>query len=526
MHIDLYMKKILQKMAVFAMAAVLLLSGCSGTAPAASEGPGSETSENAPAEASGAASSQGASSGSGSLSPDDPVTLTLWHYYTGDNQLELEAAVEQFNQSVGHENGVIVEAVAKGTIGELEDAVTESAMGVIHSEEMPDIFSCYADKAESLNESGALCDMSEYFTQEEQDQYVAGFIDDGIISDKLLVLPIVKSTELLYVSKTALDEFSAANPGVYTDSSLSTWQSLYALSKAYYEWTDAQTPDTPWDGKGFMGIDEIANFLIISNKQLGVDLLDGDTGSVNLNQEVLKTIFGVYYPAWSLGYFDSVGQFCSDDVKTGDLAAYVGSSSGASYFPTFTEKDNQQVDIELLAASYPVFEGGEEFTVQQGAGMAVAKTDALREEASCLFLKWFTDVPQNVPFAMNTGYLPVKQAAYTSEEFDDSLAALKADSSTDARNLEQVYSIALEAILEGSPYAAKPFANSYSIRGMLRSTLSDAAAAGREQAQTLKAQNMTPDEIVAALDVDVQFEEWMNTVRSQLDEMGVTYTEA
>lgn len=518
------MKKYIRTALAFGMLVLFLAAGCSSGQPAA----GSSASGSSQGEASteqSSASSAAAAPETSNLDPNAPVTITLWHYYTGENQQELDNAIAEFNQTVGRERGVVVEGVAMGNLGELEDAVTDSAKGVISSEEMPNVFSCYADKALELDELGALCDMSTYFTKEEQDQYVEGFINDGIFDGKLEVLPIVKSTELLYVNDTALQEYAAANPGTEPAQMLSTWESLYELSKGYYEWTDAQTPDTPWDGRGFMGIDELANFLIISNKQLGVDILDGDTSSVHLDTGVLRKIFDVYFQAMSLGYFDQVGRFCSDDVRTGDLAAYVGSSSSASYFPSSVEKNGAQEDIDLLASPYPVFESGAFRAVQQGAGMAVAKADPAAEEGACMFLKWFTDIPQNVPFAMKTGYLPVKSAAYESEEFDTALAELTSGA-TDAQNVGEVYTIALEAIVDDGTYAAKPFNGSYDVRSMFKDTLSAAAAAGREAAAPLKAEGQTEEQILAALDTGAQFESWLASVRAELDLMGVQYSES
>lgn len=493
-------------------AAVLLVIALSLSAGCAAQ-------PSAPAEQSGEASQ---ASAGGSLSQDDPVTVTLWYYYTGETQNALNEAVTTFNQTVGRDNGVIVNAVAKGSLQELEEDVTDSAKGVINSEEMPNIFSCYADKAMELDELDALCDLNAYFTQEEQEEYVKGFIDDGIFDGRLLVLPIVKSTELLYINKTALDEFSAANPGAVTDDTLKTWEGLYGLSKAYYEWTDDATAEA-WDGKGFMGIDELANFLIISNKQLGIDLLDGDTATVNFDEAVLKKIFTLYYSAMSLGYFDEVSKFRSDDVKSGDLAAYVGASSSAAYFPTFIEVDNQESEIELQAAAYPLFEGGEPFTIQQGAGMAVAKADSAAEEASCIFLKWFTDVQQNMDFALLSGYLPVKQAAYSAEEVDKALAFLEEDESAGSDNVKKVYGIALETVVDGKPYAAKPFVGSYGVRSMLKSSLAEAGAAGKEEAASFKAQGSTAEEILASLDPDAKFAAWFEDVKTELDDMGVAY---
>lgn len=510
----------MKKLAAAILAAVLLLlTGCAGqNDTSASRGTASEEAAASSPDAATAAPA------AGNLDPDNPVTVTLWYYYTGENQSKLEAAVEEFNRTVGSEHGVLVETAAKGNLQELEAAVTDSAKGVINSEEMPNIFSCYSDKALELDELGAMCDMSDYFTAEEQEEYVQGFLEEGILNGKLLVLPIVKSTELLYINENALNEFTQANPGAMKEDSLGTWEGLYDLSGAYYTWTDQKT-ETPWDGKGFMGIDELANFLIVSNKQLGVDLMDGDTASVNLDSTVLKKIFTLYYEAVSLGYFDEVGKFRSDDVKTGDLAAYVGASSGASYFPMFIEVDNQQVDISLEAGSYPVFKDAEPYAIQQGAGMAVAKADAALEEGSCLFLKWFTDVQENVNFAAMSGYLPVKKEAYADAEVDQTLDALT-DDSPDADNIRKVYDIAFEEVVQADPYAAKPFNGSYDVRSMMKSTLADAGLAGREKAAPLKAEGKTADEILTALDVDAAFTSWLNEVRTQLDDLGVTYNES
>lgn len=478
-------------------------------------------------------------SGSGSQSPEatadvaagdntggssEPITLTLWHSYVGSTQTQLESAVEEFNETVGHEQGIVVEAVAMGSLGDLEAAVTDSAKGVINSADMPDIFSCYADKALELDELGVLCDLGDYFSEEERAQYVKSYLDAGVMGGKLLTLPIVAATEVLYIDNTALNEFVAANPQFeYTNATLGTWESLYDLSKAYYEWTDSRTPDTPWDGKGFMGVDELGNFLIISNKQLGVDIMDGAASEVHLDREVLHKIFTLYYNGMSLGYFDNVGRFCSDDVKTGDLAAYVGSSSSATYFPTFIEVDNQEAPIELLASPYPVFNGGEPFEIQQGAGMAVAKSDESKESAAAVFLKWFTDTPINVPYAMQSGYLPIKTAAYDSEQFSESLNELESGGELE-QNMAKVYSVALTAISSGTTYAPVTFSASYSVRSLLKQSLLDAAAQGEADAAQYKAQGMDADAILGAINTEAKFEAWMASLSEELDSLGVTYT--
>jgi len=457
------------------------------------------------------------------LDPKNPVSITLWHYYVGDNKIALETAADTFNKSVGSEKGVVINTVAKGSIAELEKAVTDSAKGVINAEAMPELFSCYPDKALEINALGKLCDLNVYLSEEEKALYVEEFLNDGLFDgDQLLVLPIVKSTELLYVNETAWNKFVLEGGG--DANKLNTWEGVYEASRDYYKWTDNLTPETIWDGKSLVGIDSVANYVIIGNKQLGVEVIDGENQQMVLNREVMKKVFDTYYGAMSLGYFNAVGIFRSDDIKAGDLVAYVGSSSGAAYFPTWIEKDNTQAPIDFLALSYPVFEGGNPDAIQQGAGMSIANSTPEKQEGAAVFLKWFTSEARNIEFAMTTGYLPVQTAAYENAEFKASLGNMRAGEAAQ-KNIAAVYDIALNQIMERDTYASLPFNGSYEVRTILEKSLEAMGESGRQNAATLKAQGLSEDEILAQLDLNAQFEEWLSTIRSQLDELRIPYTE-
>lgn len=461
----------------------------------------------------------------GNLDPQNPVTVTLWHYYVGENQQALEAAVSDFNQTLGIEEGVIVEAVAMGSIAELETAITDSAMGIINSQPMPQVFSSYPDKALEIDALDQVVDLNEYFTEAEKALYVDDFLADGIFEDgKMLLTPVVKSTELLYVNATAWNEF--AEEKGYSEMDLASWETIYSTARAYYEWTDAQTPDTPWDGISLLGFDSVANFIIIGNKQLGVDIIDadgGESGQAVLDEEVLRRVFDIYYRGIALGYFGAVGKFRSDDIKAGNLISYVGSSSSAAYFPTWIESDNTQQPIEFLPLAYPVFEGGEPYAIQQGAGMCIAKSTPAQQEGAALFLKWFTAGAQNINFAMTTGYLPVEKEAYNSTALDEVLQGLR-EGDEAQQNVAGVYEIAFNQITESSTYAAKPFEGSYDVRSVLQSTLTDLAAADAASAAVYKVEGATEEEVLAGLDVDARFAQWLDTVRAELDKLDIEYS--
>lgn len=78
--------------------------------------------------------------------------------------------------------------------------------------------------------------------------------------------------------------------------------------------------------------------------------------------------------------------FRSDDIKTGNILAYVGATSSATFFPTqVMTSDTESHDIELEVLTPPEFEGGKKVAVQQGAGMVVTKGSDEEIEASVEF---------------------------------------------------------------------------------------------------------------------------------------------
>lgn len=455
------------------------------------------------------------------LDPENPVAITLWHYYTGDNKVYLENMVNEFNHTVGADQGVLVSINSKGGIAELEEALTNSAKGLINAEEMPNIFSCYLDKLIEIDSYEEVADLNQYFTEDEVDLYISDFITDGIAKDgRLLSIPIAKSTEILYINQTDFQPF--INETGFNINDLASWEGIYDASRYYYKWSDAKTPDVSWDGKSFIGIDSLANFIVISNQQLGTEIFDAENNIVKINKDSMRRIFDIYYQGMCLEYFNSVRAFSSDDVKAGDLLAYVGSTSSASYFPRAIEVDNSEVSIELNAMLYPVFENSEILAIQQGAGMSISKSDPAKEEGSVLFLKWLTSPEKNIPFSIGTGYLPVEKEAYESELLNESLEYLKNNNQM-SKNIFDVYELATTQIMELGTYSPTPFEGSYDARNILASTLGSIAQNGKENVREFKEEGYSEDEIIEELDVDNAFETWIANIETEFTEQNIEY---
>lgn len=448
--------------------------------------------------------------GKSPLDPKDPVSLTVWHYYNGSQQAAFDALVEEFNDSVGRERGIYVQGYSQGSVSDLESAVRDAIGGKVGAEAMPDIFSSYADTAYEVEQAGALADLSAYLGGEELEQYVDSYIEEGrIASDGTLrIFPTAKSTEIMMLNKTDWDAFSDAT-GASLDA-LVTIEGVVETAKAYYEWTDGLTPGVPGDGKAFYGRDAMANYFIIGMQQQGVELFRVEGGEMTLNvpEDALRRLWENYYVPMVKGYFGAYGSFRSDDVKTGDLLAYTGSTTSAMYFPDQVELENSSYPIDYVVIMPPVFERGEPYAVQQGAGMVVSKTDERHEYASVEFLKWFTQAENNLQFGSVSGYLPVMKEANSIEKLDQVIS--DRDLTVAPKTYDCLTTI-LSELDDLTLYTNKSFENGSSVRKVLEYNLPDRAAEDREAIVAAMEQGKSLEEASAEYVTEEAFEEWYDS---------------
>lgn len=441
------------------------------------------------------------------LDPGNPVSLTVWHYYNGSQQAAFDALVEEFNMTAGREKGIYVQSYSQGSVADLETAVRASISGKVGADAIPDIFSSYADTAYEVEQSGALANLSDYLDEKELERYVNSYIDEGCIAadGTLRIFPTAKATEIMMINKTDWEAFAADTGASLED--LRTMEGVTAAAQAYYEWTDSQTPDIKNDGRAFYGRDAMANYFIIGMQQLGVEIFQVENGQVTLNlpKDELRRLWENYYVPMVKGYFGAYGSFRSDDVKTGDLLAYTGSTTSAMYFPNQVEMDNASYPIDYIVMPAPVFEGGRQYAVQQGAGMVVSKSDKKHEYAAVEFLKWFVEAENNLQFGCVAGYLPVLEEANSIEKLDQVIADRQLEVAPKTYDcLATVFNEMGSLTL----YTNKSFENGSAARKVLEYHLADKAAADREKVAAALTQGKSLEEAAAPYVTEEAFEEW------------------
>lgn len=447
------------------------------------------------------------------LDPDHPVEISLWHYYNGAQQESFNELIRNFNDTVGKEKGIIVKASGQGNVNDLENNVLDAIHGEAGAAQIPNIFAAYADTAYTVDQLGYAQDLKKYFTDEELDDYIKSYIEEGEFSadGSLKIFPIAKSTEIFMLNKTDWDKFSKA-----TNTSLDELKTIEGITKAaqkYYEWTDSLT-EAKNDGKAFFGRDAMANYFIIGYRQHGFQIFDVKDGKVTLNfeKDIAKKLWDNYYVPYIKGYFAASGRFRSDDIKTGNIIAFVGSSSGATFFPKeVILNDEESYKIEMSAYVAPQFEGKEAYAVQQGAGMVVTKSDETKETACAEFLKWFTQLDQNVKFSVDSGYLPVTKEANNKEVIKSKI--------TTTSETEQIIDRAIDTIDTSTLYTTKAFEQGTKARNVLEYSLSDKAAQDRKTVEEKIQKGKRYEDVVSQFDNDKNFDAWYNETFAQLKEL-------
>lgn len=422
------------------------------------------------------------------LSKNRPVSLTFWHHYMGEQKVVFDNFVTEFNNTVGSENGITVQAYKMDHTGDIHNKLLAAAREEPGSAAFPDMATAYPGTAYTLYNMGRLIELEKYMSAEELSKYERSFLEEGRFTAEsgIVIFPIAKSTEVVYINytfyKQFIDDYNNKNLGNKLDESmLSTFEGILETAEAYFNWTDAKTPDIPGDGKSFFGFDAVSNFTIAGFKQLGADFFSvhNKTGEIDLNNPAMDRIWNEYFVPMVKGHYGAYSFYRSEDVQTGDLIMFAGSTAGAGFFPkTVTFADNTKYDIELKVLPYPTFKNGSKTAVQQGAGVIVANTAPEKEYASIIFLKWLTAPERNIDFVLKTGYLPVTKEAIE-KILPQELSKL--DGQDDYINVGKVISAALDMMQTYEMFTYKPFEHSDDIRYAFEDKFLSYTAKAREE---------------------------------------------
>ena len=340
-----------------------------------------------------------------------PTTITVWHVYGGQTDSPLNDLIEEFNQTVGKERQINVQVTSVSNTNTIHELVLAAANKEPGASELPDLFISYPKTVTALQDDSILVDYRDYFSEEELSAFLPDFVEEGMVNDRLVVLPVAKSTEILYINKTLFDRFSQATGVTMED--LNTWEGLYKAAEIYAEWTDAQTPEVAGDAKSLFVHDYYFNYFQVGVESLGEDFFEGD--KLAFGPELRKAWEPLAQAALKGGIWLK-GGYATESIRTGDSIVSVASSASILYYSdVVTYPNNTSEDITIISKPCPVFENGDKLVMQRGAGFCTVRSTPEREQAAVTFLKWLTEPTHNVEFVTKTGYMPVTKEAFENE---------------------------------------------------------------------------------------------------------------
>lgn len=334
------------------------------------------------------------------LNPRKPTTLTMWHVYGEQVDSPMNVYIEQFNSTTGKEKGIVINVALMSNASQIGKKLKDAQTGKAGSKDMPDLFFCHAGDAKSLGTDNLL-DWKNRLPQKDLGEFVPSFLSDGTVDDSLCVLPVSKSTYMLFIAGGVFDRFAAEKNVSFSD--LATWEGFFDVAGKYYDWSG---------GKPFCAIDfliRLAELCAISDGE-SISYKDGWYDSSN---PAFMSAYDMFAESIAKGHIVVSDMYSNTQVMTGQTCAGIGSSASVLYYnDEITYPDNTSEDMNLKVLPLPQQAGKQKVATQAGVGLCAYKTTDAKAEAATVFAQWFTEEHRNLEFVLTTGYMPVKAGAF------------------------------------------------------------------------------------------------------------------
>ena len=330
----------------------------------------------------------------------EPVSIEIWHYMNGKQGEAMEALIKDFNET--NDKKITVKGTSQGNIPDLNKKVITAAQ----SDSLPAIINVYPDVATGLLKQDKVVNLSNFINHETvgmkddiANDFIKSFTDEVAQWEdgELYGMPLSKSTEVIFVNKTKLEELGYKVEDIKTGL---TMDKLIEISTAANEKLEMA---------GF-GFDSASNAFITALKADGKDFVDLD-GTINVDNEWTREFMDIFKEQTEAGNFRIAGEdkYLSGPFSNGKLLFYQGSTAGAGHI-----NNNDAFEIDVIEVAQ--FEGKEKAVIQQGASLfATSDVSEVEQYAAYEFIKYATSAEASAKFASATGYLPVRKSSAETE---------------------------------------------------------------------------------------------------------------
>lgn len=319
-----------------------------------------------------------------------PVEITFWHAMNGDQEKALQNLVNKFTKE---NSDIKVTLQNQSSYPDLQQKITATTAS---PKDLPTITQAYPDWLLNAIDENLVVDLKPYIENktlkfDNYDDILEGFKDASTIDGKIYGMPFNKSTEVLWYNKTLLDKYNISVPKTYEE-----------FAKASKE-VKAKANIV---GGGF---DSLSNYYTTYLKNEDVIF----NPELDPTSEASKNAVEYYLDGIKGGYFRIAGtdKYLSGPFGNGQIALYVGSNAGEAFV-----KQGVGDKFEIGVAPYP-----SKYVMQQGTDLFVfSSATAEQKTAAYKLLQFLTTKENQIEWAKETGYIPVRKSAIESDEYKNS----------------------------------------------------------------------------------------------------------
>ena len=204
----------------------------------------------------------------------DRDTVVFWHSYQGYQQQIIERMVNEYNNTIGAQNKITVEAKYAGSTDEISAFFKRSFTSDEERSKLPNIALVSKETAYTAVKYDLITFAENYVSQEDLNRYFDGFLEEGRLSmySNTYLFPVSKQIQQTIINRGLWLEFNKDYP-MFSESSFNSWEELMRMAACYYEWTDNRTPDVENDGRAFFAIESLETFIYTYTNQRSPSLI-------------------------------------------------------------------------------------------------------------------------------------------------------------------------------------------------------------------------------------------------------------
>jgi len=323
-----------------------------------------------------------------------PVTIDYWYCFTDTVEKYNLDKVKEFNDTVGKQLGITVNAVNQQDYTTVAQKLQAAAV----AGKTPAVVLMGVDQTPFVNDS-ILLPLDGYIKRDQVDMkdFQEGFLAESYFNSKCYSIPFLKSTAVMIYNKTMFDKAGLDGTKMTTWNDFKTYSTTLHSKLGVYGVT---TYSWPWIMDSYL-------------KSYNSGLHNSDNSATNINSTLIKNYTQMFLDLKQSGTAHLIPQAEYNNIYTefaSGKTAMIPMSTGAI---VALSAMGTKYGFEVGVSNMP--KGDINATVTGGANLAVTtKISDAEKEAGWQFVKFMTNADNSAAATIATGYLPTRISANNS----------------------------------------------------------------------------------------------------------------